>query len=238
MIKSILPFLVIFFAGVAIAHAANGPITVSLAKKHVDITAGFNGAELALFGVHDGVGNIAVTIQGPLKTMNVRRKEKVGVVWMNRQSAQFENVPGFFDYALSNDDTELPLADLLFSSKDNLPENEATSFQRALRRNKQERGLFAKEPKQVEFISDGFFRTTFKLPPHVPTGEYIITTFLFTPQGHALDTYTTTLKVEQVGVSAAVNSFAHKHAALYGLLCVIFAMSIGWLSNVVRNRLR
>src|SRR5690606_19252710 len=68
----------------------------------IDVTAGFHGDRIILFGVQKLPGDIIITVEGPPKTMRVRRKESVGGIWMNKAGLSFENVPGFYAYALSN----------------------------------------------------------------------------------------------------------------------------------------
>ena len=51
-------------------------LSVNLAADHVDISLGFNGADLSLFGVKNKPGDMAIIVRGPEQTVVVRRKNK------------------------------------------------------------------------------------------------------------------------------------------------------------------
>lgn len=248
MMKRLLLMIAVFVLAAPQVQAQSDTIAVDLAVDHVDISTGFNGSYLSLFGVQNEEGDVAVTIKGPRRTMVVRRKENIFGIWMNRTGVRFENVPIYYDYALSKPEGEIAPREVLaehmigtdtlrFPPADKVKVDEVPLFQDALIRNKQEQALFPKEPQPLTYVDDGFFRTTFYLPSNVPTGMYTLETFLI-KNGKVKSMRTTEVTVAQVGRSAAINSFAHSWSFTYGFLCVVFAMGIGWLSNVIRRRLR
>lgn len=223
-------------------------LTIDLASDHVDITTGFNGANLHLFGVKDRNGDVAVVIRGPNKKMTVRKKNRVLGIWMNTEYMDFEDVPAYYDFAISkqfgfNDEDEILLRDngvglstLVFEPDDVVPDRERVrSFQEALIRNKQVQGLFPLEGKNVEFLSENFFRTTMYLPANVPTGDYVIETLLFSG-GKVIGRSTTNLAVAPVGLNARIYEFATQKSFYYGLICVLIAVFAGWGINVIRNK--
>lgn len=227
--------------------AQSGPLTVDLADKNVDITTGFDGARLALFGVKNKNGDVAVVIKGPAKDTLVRKKQSVAGVWMNRDVLRYKDVPQFYDYALSDAEENILNADmrkeagigfdaLKFSPDDSadLKPETVKAFQQALVRNKQADGFFPIEPKDIVFLSDTFFKTEFYVPSNVPTGEYVIETFLI-DDGNILDKSVTNVKVAQVGFSFGVYRFAHSYSFLYALVIIFIAVVAGWLSNAVRR---
>jgi uncharacterized protein (TIGR02186 family) len=247
------------FAGVLIFALLSAPLqareksllAVDLAKNRVDITTGFNGAHLSLFGVQEEPGDIVITISSPEFPAVVRKKESVFGVWMNRRSMAFRDVPVYYDFASVKSEEELGISrDALRANRIGLSSLQAfepegrerdaemvKSFREALVRNKQASGLFPVKAEPVIFINDRFFRTTFYIPSNVPTGVYVITTYLV-KNGSIRDKKTTEVKVERVGSSAMVYDFAHAWSFTYGLLCVLFAASVGWLSNTIRRRFR
>ena len=89
------------------AHAAEALLSVDLAEDHVDITTGFTGSRVVLFGIKETPGDVAVTISGPDRKMVVRRKEQVFGLWINRKSAEFLDVPVYYDYALSRPEKDI-----------------------------------------------------------------------------------------------------------------------------------
>lgn len=228
------------------AYAQDSALTVDLAEDHVDITTGFDGAQLSLFGVKKNGGQVAVVIKGPNKDALVRKKRSVGGIWMNRSSLRFKDVPQFYDFALSDAEDNI-LSDELrreagigFSSlkfdavKNKFKADEQKDFQRALVRNKQTAGLFPLEAKNIIFLSDTFFKTEFYVPPNVPTGQYVIETFLIN-NNRIVDKRTTNVKVAQVGFSSAIYRFANMYSLAYAMGIVLLAVLAGWLSNAVRR---
>ncbi len=233
----ILLFL-LFFSGLVVAQVAGGnDLTVDLAEKSVNITTGFTGANLSLFGVKEQAGDIAIVIEGPSRRMVVRRKGQAAGIWMNVDSVNFLNVPVYYDLALSRAEHDIAAADILREQEIGLdslnfePVNRedvevALRFREALIRNKQAQGHFPLEPKDIIFLSNNFFRANFYMPADVPTGEYIIKTYLF-KNGAVLGKRETKLRVGQVGFSARVYRFAHFQGLAYGLLSVALAIVAG-----------
>ncbi len=222
-------------------------LTVDLAQNHVDITTGFDGAQLILFGVQEQKGDVVVVMTGPKRDVLVRQKKKFFGIWTNLGGIKFKDVPGFYDYAVATEESAIDSSDFLkeagigihafhfLPKKDYKNKEKLKSFQEALIRNMQKKGMFPRAPEELIFLNDHFFRTTLNLPSNVPIGLYMIQTFLMR-DGKVIDVKETSVKVAQVGVNSRIYRFAHGHSLAYGMLCVIFAMMMGWLSNIVRRR--
>ncbi len=227
--------------------AQDHTLTVDLAEDHVDITTGFDGAYITLFGVKNDDGDVVVVVRGPERNFVVRQKQQIAGAWLNRKSLTFEYVPEFYDFAASADvDTLLPierrieekigLAALKFEpSRDDVDAAEKKLFQDALVRNKQQEGLFPREAKEITFLSDTFFKTQLYVPSNVPTGHYVIETFLI-DKHKIVDKRVTNLKVAQVGFSAGIYQFAHSYSLAYSIVIIVIAALAGWLSNAVRRK--
>lgn len=227
----------LFLSCAASAAETRRPLTVDLAEKSVNITTGFTGAEISLFGMKGQPGDIAVVVQGPRRHMVVRYKSQVMGIWMNRTAVDFRNVPVYYDLALSRAERYLAAPEELrhlgigldaldFEASGAQSPEDADRFREALIRNKQVHGHFLLEPKNIVFLNDDFFRTDFYMPANVPTGEYTIKTFLFR-DGRLAAREETRMRVGQVGFSARLYRFAHLHALAYGLVSVILAIVAG-----------
>lgn len=240
--------LTLVFMMVLLGHHvhAREQLNVDLASDHVDITTGFNGSDIVLFGVKNGSGDLAVTVKGPLKTMVVRKKNAVLGAWMNTEKLTFENVPVFYSYALSAD---VDAYDGSFLRKNAigmeyldfkvLEEKKSaklkSEFLSALKRNKQTDNLFAPEPVSIQMIGEHLFKLRLYIPSNVPVGQYEINTFLV-KGGRVREEKVTTLNVEQVGRNAQIYDFAINTSFYYGLICVFMAVFAGWLINVIRGK--
>lgn len=241
MMRAVLLFLVLMAAAVP-ARASN--VIVDLSSDHVDITTGFNGTTLAVFGVRDGKGEIAVVLRGPQRTMSVRRKESVMGAWINRSFETFKAVPSYYGYAISKPLQGLASPEVLQElgvgpenlrfNKPDTTDPQRILFRDALLRNKQGQGLYPEHAGAINFIGPDFFRADFYIPANVPVGEYEIQTFYFS-NGAVRDSKVRTVRVAQVGGSARIHQFANNNSLTYGILCVMLGVFAGWFSNRVRR---
>lgn len=245
--RTFLPMLVVLMLAAVPARAQDdGPLSIDVADSQVDITTGFNGADLVVYGVMREDGDIAVLITGPQRTMVVRSKSSVAGAWVNIASSDFNRVPAFYDYALSRFAMEeedalvlhengIGLNGLDFEAGSDRTPEDAAPFREALIRNKQAQGLFPLKARGMEFVRDDFFKAAFRLPSNVPTGDYTVHAFLF--RGGKLQAQDqTTFRVGQVGFSARIYSFAYRDSLAYGLVAVAMALFAGWAAFTFLRR--
>ncbi len=225
------------------AFAQEAGVNVDLASDHVDINTGFNGTDIALFGVRRKGGDVAVIVEGPLRAMAVRRKAKVFGAWINSSSETYKHVPSYYNYALSRPLEYFAPPDVLaryhigpetLGKKEGKARKGDKDFHDALLRNKRRQGLFPEKPGSIDFLSPDFFRADFYIPANVPVGEYKIRTLHFV-NGAVQGELTRTVRVAQVGFSADIHDFAYGRSFLYGCMCVMLAIFAGWISNRVRK---
>jgi uncharacterized protein (TIGR02186 family) len=233
----------LFFGHPALAQ---DKLVADLNQNNVQITTDFNGAELLLFGALDraSVDDIAIIVTGPSKTVSIRRKEKIGGIWLNTENADVVGLPSFYHIH-----TTRPLEDIASRSTlkinkigfDDIPfrlaENSSIDqgpreeWELALTRNMQKTELWQNKPETIEVISDVLFRTNITLPANIIPGEYEVRTIHFR-DGAVIEDSVTPLNVEKSGLSASVYFFAHEHAPFYGIFAIIFAVASGWLAAV------
>mgnify|MGYP000094274973 FL=1 len=221
-------------------------LIADLSSHRVDITTGFTGADLLLFGSVDDDGDIVITVSGPRESITVRRKQRVAGIWMNTRSVEFKSAPNFYTVASNRPLEKIAAPEVLARQQigaDNLrllaargeqsvpPEDEAT-FRKALIRRKQVQGLYASEPGRVTVIAGKLFRTQVHFPANLATGTYTAVVYLIR-DGRVVHAQTTPLLVEKVGIGAEVYDFAHKSSATYGLAAILIAVAAGWLAAAV-----
>lgn len=247
--KFILRLLIlsIYFSAPGVA-LAKPQLILDLAKEKVEITTGFNGETLNIYGLviaddpDRDAYEIAVTIKGPAENMIVRRKEEVFGMWMNRSFVEFKDVYSLYDLSLSAPPEEISdpgtlekydigLDYLSFEPTRKIqdPVSELT-FHEAVISTKQSQSLYALTQKDLEFITENFFTTSFRVPASVPTGMYMIEGFLFN-EGKLVDHRKKELKVAQVGMNAEIFQFARYNALLYGLTAIFLALAFGWMAH-------
>lgn len=234
--------LAALFAGRAGAQT----LTADLSSHVIGITTGFVGADLVLFGTTDKPGDIIVIVRGPPTELTVRRKEKILGVWINGSSAVFPDAPSFYAIAASH-----PLGDI--ASKDSMirhgigldnvklqpsqpiPEPRLGEFRTALLSSQENMDLYRRGIAPVTFLGEHLFRANMFFPANVPTGSYSVEVVLMSG-GEVISAQTTPLIVSRIGFSNGVFVVAHRHAVLYGLGALTFAIAAGWAAGAVFRR--
>ncbi len=223
--------------------ASASPLVADLSEDLIAITTGFIGTEVLLFGATAGAGDIIVVVRAPESQVVVRRKARVGGVWINADSLTFEKVPGFYHVAASR-----PLAELLpetvlaleqigaenitLRPVDSASDEEINAYAAALIRNKQRGRLFNAELGEIKIQENRLFRTQVEFPSSVPTGVYTVTVYLVA-DGTVIDRTDTQLQVRKTGFEATVFEFANQQAAIYGLIAILIALAAGWFAGIV-----
>lgn len=244
----------IFLFGAALPSMAqtvedSDPLVVDLASDHIDVTVGFMGSTIEVYGDRrDTDTQVAVVVEGPVEPVAIWKKEKIAGAWINRHYAKFNSMPLYYNYAVSPSDF---IEKNEFLSKENVIGLDAVfkssivkrsdasdrlrKFKEFLIKTRQKKGVFPENPAPIKFLNGHFFHITFKIPPSVPTGEYKVHSYLV-KGGRVVKSDISTLKVEQVGLNAFLLHAAQKHAFLYALFCVLFAGLSGWFASILRVR--
>lgn len=249
--KTLHTALVVACCAVGLVAAAQGqpkgggpsPLIADLSENLIAITTGFTGTDVLLFGTTEGTGDIIVVVRAPESAVKVRRKERIGGIWVNAKSFTFDKVPGFYHVAASG-----PLAQLLPPSvlaaeqigANNLvlrpdvkaPQAEVAAFTAALIRNKQRVNLFSSAVGKIKFQDRRLFRTEVEFPSNVPIGTYTVTVYLV-KGGAIVDREETPLRVSKTGFEAEIFQLANRQAALYGAIAILIALVAGWFAGIV-----
>jgi len=226
---------------------AGGPargdgVIADLSRHLIEITTGFTGASVILFGATEGRGDIIAVVRGPEREVKVWRKGKVAGIWVNADSVTFSNVPSFYALATSRpiDEVLAPgpaalyrigTANLKLQAKPPATPEEAARFGAALIAEQQRDGLFVPIIGKIAFLGERLFRATITFPANVPTGTYIVEIFLVRDRD-VVSGQTTPLVVAKVGIDAEVSDFATRQAAAYGAIAVLGALMAGWLASL------
>lgn len=226
------------------AAAAAEELVADLSDHLVEITMGFEGVELLLFGAVEGEGDVVVLVHGPAEDVTVRRKDRVGPIWMNRAEMSFAGIPAFYRVMA----TQLPsgwlpeavrerhqigIDHLRLAPRDGeAAAAETRVFHDALIRRKQAAGHYGTEVGVVRMLSQRLFRTDVSFPTNVPVGNYTVEVFLI-QDGRVVSAETIPLYISKSGTLAEIFQFAHDYAAIYGILAIIFAVLAGLGANAV-----
>lgn len=255
--------LVLAAAAIAPVRGAGAAerLVADLSKHRVEITLGFIGSDVLLFGATGGKGDVVVIVRGPVGTVVVRRKARVAGIWINQERRVFEGVPAFYTISASKPLEQIVstavakrhgigLENLGIRSAGKSPfASETPVFQAALLRIRRRIELYSvpqgrgacsdksmvDEPGTVRFLGERLFRTTVCFPSNVPVGTYLVQVFLIR-DGQVVGAQTTPLFVNRTGIGAAVFDFAHRWPALYGLIAVALAVMAGLAAGQIFRR--
>jgi uncharacterized protein (TIGR02186 family) len=227
------------------AQAAEEPLAVDLSRHLVEITTGFAGTDLLLFGTAEpGRGpapaDIVVVVSGPHIAETIRRKDSVAGLWLNTGSARIEGAPAFYRVASTRPLEQVAAPALLRRLGIGLDQRaiaievedkgaDAAAYRAALMRLMQARGQYDETVGLVSRPGRRLFRTEIHVPATVPVGIYKVEIHLI-GQGRLIGTQETPLAVDRVGLGASIHDFAYRQSGLYGLAAVVLAACAGWLA--------
>lgn len=238
--------------------AAAEKLVVSLSNHRVAVTSSFTGEELVLFGTIEPDQprtqlrppyDLVVTVAGPPQTLRTRRKERVLGIWVNTQTREFLNVPGYLALlsnrpvdAITNQETrrrlQVGLDNYLLRQRigpdfaDTVPTD---PFRVAFVRLEEQHGLYRQSDAAVTFLTPTVFRAAIPLPSNAPTGSYAIDVKLFA-NGQMITRTTSALEVIKAGFEQFVADAARDHGLLYGLATALLALLTGWFATIVFSR--
>lgn len=245
-----LALLLLALTFLACPSAQARPIDADLDVRSVDIDHSFSGMDLLLYGARNETGRIVVVLRGPEKRYLVRRKERIGGIWVNRKSVEFDHVPGFYaaaSVAPTSTINNPRLLDALGVGSGNIPfevsgnqkglksDTTVNEFRDALADQLEKSGLYRNELSPVSFMGETLFRTWLEFPKNILRGWYTAEVFLFT-DGQLTSVQTIPISVSKIGFEAFTFDFAHKRPLIYGLLCVLMALAAGWGGNRMFRR--
>ncbi len=241
-LRAVLLSIAVMF--LAMPGAAQTPLVADLSEHQIQITTGFVGTDVLLFGTVEPDSNVVVVVRGPEEETTVWRKGRYAGIWVNERRIVFERVPSF--YAVSS---SAPLGEIasaitrsrhgmgaeylrLRSAGEDVAEQVLADFKSALIRNKQHEGLFATKGDKITFLGGQLFRTRLHFPANVPTGFYDVEVFML-QNGRVTHAQTTPLIVRKAGLGADIFFFAHNYSAFYGIIAVLLAAVAGVLAAFI-----
>ena len=225
------------------ARGAAKPLVADLSNSVVEISTGFVGADVLLFGATDGPGDVIMVIEGPPHDVVARRKIRVGGIWVNGPEMAFDGVPSFYRIGASRpldqiaDAGELArhgigLDNLALGPRVAAPLDRVAIYRVALIRAKQEAELYGREVGTVAFTGERLFRIGLHFPANVRTGSYHVRLFLLR-DGRVISEERRRIDIDRIGVGAQIFTFAHAQPAAYGIVAILIALMAGWLAGVV-----
>jgi len=238
-----------FIALLVTPVSAAEELVSGLSQDTVEITSNYTGTDIVVFGAiehleESGNNDVVVIVRGPDASMTVRKKDRVALIWLNRDQAVLQGLPSYYFLASTRPLSAIAPRDTLERygiGVANLTPEKITShhdpepFRQALVRHKEQDGLYGETSVGVEFLSPTLFRVHVPVPATVPRGQYNAEVYLFR-DGNVISAQSTPLFIDQTGLERRLYNFAHASPMSYGLSTVLMAMFLGWLSSVLFRR--
>ncbi len=239
-------------------------VQADVSTRNVAVTSSFTGTEIVVFGAVDnsrqpgaesGYYDIVVVIEGTPGHVDVRRKSRVGGIWLNTRNASFDDVPSYYaiwstrpldeiaseatmiGYEIGFDHVRMTPAGGTegAGSSSELPAADLGEFHKALVRLKQQSGLYVKDEFGVAFIGRSLFRANIALPANVTLGPFDTRVYLFRNE-KLLSQYNVRLNLEREGIERHIHDFAFSWPLVYGIGTVLIAMSAGLAAAFISGK--
>lgn len=235
----------LLFVFLLTTHPARANMAIDVSDETIRVTTGFNGTSLTVFGTQDKAGAVVIVVEGPPRSMTVRKKDRVLGFWTNTDSRKFKKIPAFYEIAATGPLDLITTPDVMRTHRigvSNLIEEGAekkdqksTIFNEALLQMQQDKDLYVQQITPINYPGPLLFKTRFSLPAIVMPGEYRASAYLF-QNGDIVDQDSVSFMVVPEGLSAKLRRFATQNGLLYGLTGMLMAVFAGWLATVLLKR--
>jgi uncharacterized protein (TIGR02186 family) len=226
---------------------------LDISQREVLIRSTFTGEELLLFGAILYPGgrapetdyDVIVEVEGPLRAVTIREKQRIAGIWVNAESRRFRSVPGFYGVASTRPIGEvldprnafiyqIGVDHLAFSPAGAI-DSELRRFQEGLTDLKERQALYAEWPGRVEITEKVLYRARIDLPASVPVGEYRTRAYLVN-DGRVVASATGRISIGKTGMERFVEVAAQDYAFLYGLAAILISVLFGLAAGLLVRR--
>lgn len=231
-------------------------VVAGLSSDDIAITTSFDGSEIILYGaikretpIPPGASlQVIATVEGPSRSVTVRRKERRFGIWVNTQSVVVGAAPSF--YAVSStapldeilapeEDTQfrisVPLALRAFARP--VEVDNPAEFTEAMLRQRIDSGIYRLDEGGVHLVDQTLFRADFRLPANLVEGTYRTRIFLLR-DGQVIDDYRAPLEVRKVGLERWLYRMAFDQPFIYGFMSLAIAAFAGWAASAAFRSLQ
>jgi len=229
-------------------------VQIIVTTNEVTINTNFTGTDLYIAGVLENGEplvrlqnryDIIITMEGPLRSMIMRKKKRRMGVWVNADSLTFSNVPLYYALASTRELRDITTPETyqhLGLGTANMPLHASTAdkektalFREELMRLKKQQHLYSEHIGAVTFGSLSLFSTRFPIPTNVPVGSYNIYAYLFR-DGAYIGEASARLEIMKEHFAYSIYQAAHRYSFWYGLAAVAIAILIGFTGRLLFRR--
>lgn len=229
-----------------ISVPANAGLLTGLANNRVDVSTGFTGRHVFVYGSMPQAGDIIIRVSSPDEQAALSRDKKAGPFWINGRKLIVKDVPGLM-YLLSN----RPLKEIAphsVLSRNGLtfrstlakaqisggPEFKYHPWKRPFDVLKRSQGLF-RQQQTVHITGGRLFSASFPLPAELPIGPYRLDVFYF-HNGKLMAHESHALQVTEVGIEHWLSGIAASDPWTFGVSFTLLAMALGLSLSMLLRR--
>ena len=221
-----------------------------LSDQEIEIQTNFNGKEVIIFGLTEPQFDTLITIKGPNKDTKVNKKERLFGFWFNTKKIIYKDLPSIFFVASSypineilNDDTitrkalyfEQMIINLVTQRNFNFTkQNKQEMWNKNIIEIKKELNLY--KDYKLKIIDNKLFQTKVFFPSNTVPGSYDVNIY----QIHnkvIINEKNKKIIIKKAGIGNIIFQFAHNKPAIYGILCIVFALFAGLMAATIFRRL-
>jgi uncharacterized protein (TIGR02186 family) len=235
-------------------------VEADVSTRSVSITSGFSGTEIIVFGTVEnslqpsaeaGTYDIVVVVEGTPLPAIVRKKSRIGGLWVNTESVRFASFPSYYAIASTRpldeitDTATLNANEIGFSHVRMVPSGRAymndpnpdaaPELHKAIVRLKERDKLYVTSNYGVVFIGRSLFRAAITLPPNVPVGPLTSRVYLF-KSGKLLSKFESKVNLQRAGIERFLYEAAFERPVLYAVTTIAFALFAGLAAAFAANR--
>lgn len=218
------------------------PMIADVSQDIVAIHSSFNGMQLLVFGARNQPGDVVIAVRGPQANLLLRRKERIAGMWMHLEQQKYEHIPLFYAVASTRpleDIAPAPLRESLGLGGGEVihlhnPESK-DRFNEALMKYLGKRRAWQVPFSRITYFGESLFKAKLNLPDTLPAGSFTVEVYLFN-QGRLISAQMIPLRSYKTGFDARVYNTAQQRDWLYGIGCILLALSGGWLAHRLFNR--
>jgi uncharacterized protein (TIGR02186 family) len=240
--------------------APRATVEADISTRTFEITTGFAGHEIIVFGAVDNSQapaeqtdyyDVVVVVEGTPFPVVVRKKSDVAGVWINTSSITFASVPSYYAITSTKPIEQIAGPAVLERHaigfrhiamrpspgyRGAIKDYELAAFRAAVIRLKKQQNLYVTEPNGgVTFTGRSLFRSTIALPANVPVGPLVARTYLFR-NGEVVSAHIARVTLQRAGIERLVHNFAFIYPMSYGLIAVLLAVVSGLLASAYFRR--
>lgn len=245
MKKVLVTFLCIFLSLFMVVGAFARNIVADVSRNIVEVSVGYTGTSLLVFGSLRKASDVAIVVQGPSVKAKLWTKKKEYGIWVNSHPVSFSKIPGFYAIATSGPINKiarpatisrygLSLEQLqlqtLSEDGDKLPSDYAS-----LKKAQELKNHYQERQGMVRIIEKTLFRAEINLPASAPVGEYKINIYSL-DDGKVTESRTVSFKLQHIGIEAYLFTLAHKRPFMYAFTALILSLVVGWSSAYIFRR--